>query len=106
MIISLDHLIFGNGHGLKAPFFDSKYFWLSGELYVFSYGLGAQLTSFQWTHPKPGERRVLLGREFKPFQSHRRWGRVEISWSMTRRIQDINELHNVIRDLQTELNAL
>lgn len=61
MILWLDHLIFGNGYGLRSPYFDNRYYWLSGQLYTWSGWLGAQLQSFQWFHPKPGEERRLGG---------------------------------------------
>jgi len=82
MIIWLDHLIFGNGHGIKSPYFDDVYFWQNGEFYLFSPGLGAQLTSFQWNHPRPQERRIIANRLFSPFCSRRSWGRVIVSWSL------------------------
>src|SRR3546814_6094408 len=62
MILPLDHLIFGNGHGMKSPYFDNRFYWLSGELYTWIGGLGAQLRSIQWRHPKPGEVRHLCRR--------------------------------------------
>jgi len=106
MIIALDHLIFGNGRGLKSPYFDDVYYWLSGELYTFSYGLGAQLHSFQWTHPKPGERRHLADREFVVFQSRRRWFRVEVSWAMVNLPNDLDGENFEIRKLKKELRAI
>lgn len=46
MILELDYLIFGNGYGMAAPRHDNVFYWLSGELYTFSYGFGAQLKVF------------------------------------------------------------
>lgn len=106
MIIALDHLIFGNGYGLKAPYYDSVYYWLDGEFYTFSYGLGAQLNSIQWTHPKPGERRTLAGRGFVVFQSRRRWLRVRVSWAMTRLPDDLDKANAEIRKLKADLQDL
>ncbi len=106
MIIFLDNLIFGNGNGLKTPYFDDTFYWLSGELYTFGYGLGAQLHSFQWTHPKPGEKRILAGREFVVFQSHRSWCRVQVSWTMINLPEDLDRAHSEIRKLKEGLQAI
>lgn len=104
MIIALDHLVFGNGHGLGAPCWDSVYYWLDGEMYTFSGGHGAQLHSIQWTHPKPGERRKLVGRDFVAFNSLRRWGRVQVSWSMVNLSQDMDEANQELRRLRKDLH--
>lgn len=96
MIIWLDHKIFGNGRGMKSPFHDDSFYWLSGQLYKFTFGFGAQLRSYQWTHPKAGERRNLIGRQFTPLHSHRRWFRVSVAWCMVKNgrieIEDIREI--------------
>ncbi len=106
MIFKLDHLIFGNGHGIKSPLYDNVFYCLSGELYTFSYGFGAQLESFQWTHPLPGERRTLIGREFVVFNSYRRWCRVHVSWAMTDMPSDLDGMHIAIRKLQADLQSI
>lgn len=106
MILWLDHLIFGNGYGMRTPFWDCPFYWLNGELYTASSGLGAQLHSIQWRHPKPQERRLLCGREFKPFISTRRWLRVQVSWAMVGLPKDINDANATIRQFRTELAAL
>jgi len=106
MIIALDHLIFGNGHGLKSPYFNNVFYWLSGEIYTCSYGLGAQLHSFQWTYPKPGERRVLAGREFIVYQARRRWCRVMVSWTMVGLPDDVDEARRLIRMLEKDLKEI
>ena len=106
MILELDYLIFGNGYGMAAPRHDNVFYWLSGELYTFSYGFGAQLKSFQWTHPKPGERRTLAGREFVVFNSYRRWVRVNVSWAMTRMPSNIDGMNAAIRKLQADLQSI
>jgi hypothetical protein len=106
MIIALDHFIFGNGHGLKSPHFDSAFYWLKGEFYTFSGGFGAQLHSFQWTHPKPGERRTLLGREFVVFQSYRRFLRVRVSWAMVHQQNGVNEELAEINSLRAALQSI
>lgn len=114
MILSLDHLIFGNGFGLGSPYFDARYYWLvdtrggerdgrKGRLYGWIGGLGAQLKSFQWRHPLPGERRRLGGREFTPFNSTRRWLRVEVSWAMVDLPKDLDQAHATIRGFKSGL---
>lgn len=103
MILWLDHLIFGNGRGLATPYFDGRFYWLSGELYTFMHGHGAQLHSIQWTHPKPGERRRLCGREFVAFNSTRRWGRVMVAWAMVGLPRDIDAANAAIRELKQDL---
>jgi hypothetical protein len=112
MIMWLDHLIFGNGHGLKTPYFDDKFYWLKdwltdrGELYQFSGGFGAQLTSFQWFHPRPGERRRLRGVDFIAFQSTRQLIRVRVSWAMSGMPDhNIDAANRMIRALQSDLNG-
>lgn len=102
MIIWLDHLIFGNGHGLKSPYFDDRYYWLSGRLYTWSGWLGAQLQSFQWFHPRPGEERRLGGRIYKPFHSVRQGLRVRVCWC-TKLPDDINAANALLRQIQSEL---
>lgn len=118
MILWLDHKIFGNGKGMKSPFFDDRFYWLvdtyrlgrsrraHGELYTFMSGLGAQLHSYQWTHPLAGETRQLIGREFRPLHSRRKHGRVEIAWAMTMLPRDLDGRHAAIRALQDDLNSV
>lgn len=90
--IWLDHKLFGDGRGMMSPYHDNRFYWLvdtsedrskrRGDLYTFFPGFGAQLRSFQWRHPKPGETRRLIGLDFKPFTSLRHpLGRVEVSWA-------------------------
>jgi hypothetical protein len=120
MILWLDHKIFGSGYGLKSPFWDDKYYWLSGGLYTWSGWYGSQLQSFQWSHPKPGESRKLLGREFRPFLSNREFmwlwrdkifaiplpiSRVRVSWSCDLP-EDLNEANAALHAMQKELNQL
>jgi hypothetical protein len=100
----LDLLIFGNGHGLAQPFHDGRFYWLSGQLYTFHGWYGAQLTSFQWLHPKPGERRTLAGYEFRPFMSHRQGLRVRVSWKATALPPTLGEAGRFLRELQHKLN--
>lgn len=104
-ILSLDHLIFGNGHGLSSPYFDNRFYWLNGELYTFSSGLGAQLKSVQWRHPKPGERRRICGQTFRPFHSYRRWGRVMVSWAWIEMPTGLDDAHAALRELQEHLGG-
>lgn len=110
----LDWWIFGNGWGMKSPYCDDRFYWLvdtskgreigKGAFYRATYGFGAQLQSIQWTHPKPGETRRLCGRNFRPFQSHRRWGRVEVSWAM-KLPAGIDEANGALRHLEIDLNS-
>jgi len=118
VILFLDHKIFGNGHGMASPYFDDKFYWLSGELYTAMSGLGAQLHSFQWTHPNAGEERVLCKRRFRPLHSNRRrlwlfrdrWfaiptpiSRVTIAWSWIDLPRDLDAAHAALRELRKEL---
>lgn len=106
MSLSLDHLIFGNGYGMKTPACDGVLFWLSGRLYTWIGGLGAQLRSTQWTHPKPGERRTLAGYRFVVFNSSRRWIRVETSWALVElpdKLEDANEKIRALKKCLLEL---
>lgn len=116
MIVWLDHLIFGNGFGLKSPSCDAKFYWLDGELYTWNGWFGAQLQSFQWRHPNAGERRKLIFREFKPVHSERmyRWlwgivpipiGRVRIAWACALP-KGIDEANASLREMQKELEGL
>ncbi|WP_306049148.1 hypothetical protein [Oceaniradius stylonematis] len=113
MAMALDFWIFGNGRGLGAPYNAQTFYWLPykvegsnkrrGAFYTFTHGFGAQLHSRQWRHPNPGERRTIKGRVFKPFQSHRRWFRVEVSWC-TNLPADIDEANGAIRQIKADLN--
>lgn len=103
MIMSLDHAIFGNGHGIRSPLCDNVFYWLSGELYTFFPGHGAQLTSWQWRHPRAGERRTLAGRDYVIWRSDRRWFRVECKWALARLLQDLNEANALLRQIKGEL---
>jgi hypothetical protein len=102
----LDHRIFGNGHGLRSPYFDNRFYWLSGHLYTWIGGLGAQLQSFQWFHPKPQERRVLAGHEFRPFISERKWLRVRVSWALVRQPTSLDASHDLIRGIEMKLGRI
>ena len=114
MSLTIDHWIFGNGHGLKSPFWDSKFYWLNDGgpgkghaiLYHWIGGFGAQLIGMQWRHPRLNERRVLNGREYVAFQSTRRWIRVEVSWSLVRLPQDTDGALALMRMVKSELDAL
>ncbi|MGB5901995.1 MAG: hypothetical protein WBH00_04005 [Xanthobacteraceae bacterium] len=129
MILWLDHLIFGNGHGLGSPFFDDRFYWLvdtkrqdrggeNGELYTFMSGLGAQLHSFQWRHPKAGEERRLANRTFRPLHSRREFlwlwrnsvfpiplpiARVSVAWSWINLPKDIDQANAALREMPKTL---
>lgn len=93
-MIRLDWMLFGNGFGMKSPFFDDTFFWLNdlnfprnrkgrhGNFYRWSGGFGAQLHSIEWRMPKPGTRRYLFGHEFVVFSARRKFIRVECSWAL------------------------
>ncbi len=100
MIVWLDFKIFGSGRGMAMPHFDGRLYWLAGEFYTFSAGLGAQLTSYQWQHPRAGEERTLCGRKFRVLHSSRRWGRVQVAWGMVglNRLS-LDDAHKEIRHL-------
>lgn len=117
MILWLDHKIFGNGHGLGSPYFDGKFYWLSGRLYTFMQGFGAQLHSIQWTHPKAGEERKLFGYRFRPLHSHRYFlwlfrdrfpiptpiCRVMVSWGRVDLPKDIDAANAALRLMQKQV---
>jgi hypothetical protein len=118
MIMWLDHKIFGNGYGLASPYWDDKFYWLSGELYTFMHGFGAQLHSFQWRHPLAGERRSLFGYEFEPMSSKRYFlwlwrdsyfaiptpiGRVMISWARVDLPKEIDEANAALRVMEKQV---
>lgn len=105
MIVWLDHAIFGSGYGIKSPFWDDRYYWLAGEFYLYSAGFGAQLTSFQWTHPKPQERRELSDYTFQPVHSRRRRGRVFVSWACTTLPVDLNHAHEYLAKMGRDLGS-
>ena len=111
----LDFAIFGNGHGLKSPYFDDVFYWLvdtnagrehgKGAFYTFSHGLGAQLRSCQWRIPAPGARRRLAGREFVAFSVIRRLFRVQVSWALCGMPSNLDDAHVAIRTLKADLDA-
>lgn len=113
MIRGLDFLVFGSGMGIGAPFWDQRFYWLvdtmkgrkvgRGTFYTWSGWFGAQLQSFQWTHPNAGERRRLCDLEFKPFHSERRWFRVRVAWACTTVPAGIDEANAFLRALERKL---
>lgn len=112
MIVWLDHKIFGNGHGVGSPFCNQIFYWLvdmkrnrRGEFYTYWPGFGAQLHSFQWTHPRAGEERFLSGCRFRVFNSHRRWIRVSVSWAMVGVPEGIDAHHATMREFEKILGT-
>lgn len=106
MILWLDHKIFGDGFGLRSPHCDSRFLWLDGELYTFMAGLGAQLHSIQWTHPRPQEERRLGGLRFRPFHSRRSWGRVMVAWACQDLPRDMSEANAFLREMERTLGGV
>jgi hypothetical protein len=115
MALALDFLLFGNGYGLKSPYFDDLFFWLvdtmpagrkagRGALYNWIGGLGAQLRNRQWRMPQPGERRRLAGHEFVVFNASRTLLRVDVSWALVGLPKGLDEAHAVIRQLEADLH--
>lgn len=115
-MLALDFAIFGNGHGMAMPYFDGRLYWLvdtasrersgrNGAFYTFMHGWGAQLHSYQWTHPRAGETRRLIGRDFTVLHSRRKFCRVEVAWSMRRLPSDVDEANAAIRQLSHDLNS-
>lgn len=114
----LDWLLFGDGHGMRSPFFDDVFYWLKdtserqrknaeGRFYRSSGGLGAQLYSIEWRMPCPGTRRVLSGHEFRVFHARRKWLRVEVSWAMTGLGRlSLDEQNAAIADMRAKLGSV
>lgn len=98
MILWLDHWIFGNGFGLRSPYYDDIFYWLKdaytdkSELYTFWPGFGAQLHSIQWYKPKRFETRMICGRELCAVNWKTAWGRVYISWGLSGGGADLEEI--------------
>lgn len=97
----LDHLLFGNGRGMKSPHADSLFYWLDGRFYGWSGWFGCQLQSFEWRRMPAGTRRRLVDRDFVVVATQRRWLRVRTTWSMTG-----NPTSEEIRSLRSDLNAI
>lgn len=106
-------ILFGNGRGMAEPYHDGKAYWLvdtldrerdgrNGRWYRWKGWFGAQLQSFQWTHPRAGERRRLNGRVYRVFDSRRRWLRVEVTWRLVglpeRPLDDANVMLRAVRE--------
>ena len=102
----LDHWIFGNGHGMKSPFCDNKFYWLNGRIYTWIGGLGAQLSSHEWRIPKPGTQRVLNKRRYTVFGARSKWFRKEVSWAVVDLPENLYEAPAFIRKIKSELDRL
>jgi hypothetical protein len=116
MSLTLDHKIFGNGHGMASPFFDATYYWIvdtlrseragrNGRLYAWIGGFGAQLRSFEWLTPKPGTRRRLAGREMVVFNTSRKGLRVDVSWALVDMPKGIDEMNAHLREFKKVLGS-
>jgi hypothetical protein len=101
--MGLDFLLFGNGHGLAAPYFPERFIWIGGRFYTWIGGHGAQMVSREWRAPPPQERRTIAGRQFMPFQTRRCGPRVEVSWTMADLPRDLNAANASIRALERDL---
>lgn len=107
--LAIDHMFFGSGRGMSSPLSDARYYWLvdslenEGDLYTFGHGHGAQLHSWQWLHPKPGERRCLVGRHFTPLHSRRSGLRVCVAWSWRDLPRGTDEANIALRKMAEEI---
>lgn len=116
-----DFKIFGSGHGMAMPFWNGIFYWLNdsdheyidtagrrhgncGDFYTFMYGFGAQLRSYQWTHPNAGERRRVAGYHISPLHSTRRWCRVEVAWHLNGLPSDTDGANKMIREFKAALD--
>lgn len=104
--LALDFALFGNGNGLGVPYFDGKFYWLDGRFYIWQGWLGAQLASFQWCHPRAGERRRLNDRIYVVLHSSRRWFRVRVAWCLVGLPDDASAALAMIRQVRGELDRL
>ena len=95
----LDFRLFGNGHGMAPPYWDGTFYWLSGDMYRWSWGFGAQLHSFGWRIPAPGTERRLFGHTFRVFSATRRGPRVMIAWGHAPAIRDSGEIARIQQDM-------
>jgi hypothetical protein len=91
--------LFGSGYGLGAPSSDQTFYWLAGRFYTWFGGFGAQLQSFEFRCPKPGEERTIAGRHFRPFNVSRTWPMWRVSWATDRinSVEDIRDLEKAIK---------
>lgn len=101
----LDHLIFGDGYGLRSPSCDDVYYWVGGKLIVWSGGYGSQLNTFQWFKPNVEDRIKVCGYEMRPFLSQRgrfplRW---RVSWCFVSHPDKSSEHNAQITDLRNKL---
>ena len=110
MIVWLDHLAFGNGHGMKSPFSNNMFYWLSGDMYTFFAGYGAQFTSWRWFFPDENEKVVLeIGDStytLVPFSSRRNWLRVIVTWRCLEMPDNFLEQGFFLTKLKNELDII
>ena len=112
--MKLAMMLFGNGGGMKEPYFDGVFYWLNdgngspARFYKFSGGFGAQLHSFEFRAPKAGTRRVLAGREYVVFNTSRSWLGLmhQASWSAQDLPKETGEQIAHIASIKAELQRL
>lgn len=111
-MLTIDHWIFGNGFGLGSPFFDARYYWLVDEYHKPRDGKNGQLYTwtglccFQWTRPNINERRLLAGHTFQVCYSDRRWGRVQVYWSLTDMPRDVDLCDALVETVKKDLDKI
>ena len=112
--MKLAMMIFGNGGGMKEPYFDGVFYWLNdsngspARFYKFTGGFGAQLTSFEFRAPKAGTCRTLADREYVVFNTSSGWFGLmhQVTWAAVRLPQGTAELNAAIRGIKSELQRL
>lgn len=102
-----DWMLFGNGKGMKSPYFSDIFYWIDGHFYQWIGGSGAQLCSREWRMPNPGTRRTLLENEMVVYTASRKGPRVSVSWRLTKlnNVNDINKENELIREFKIALES-
>lgn len=99
---------FGDGFGIAQPHWDGVFYWLldqegkkRGCWYHWIGGFGAQLDSFEFRSPKPGETRKLFGHTFYIFgRPVRKLFVVRTTWAVSTKLKTNED----IRSLKENLN--